>query len=90
MPYDIKQYSQDQAKKIGVIIQPSTLKNYKIDVFNKDREYITSIGHKSFSDFPHYIESHGIEYANKRRNLYHARHRKDDGIRGYLSKMILW
>lgn len=89
MPYDIKQYSQDQAKKIGVIIQPSTLKNYKIDVF-KNGEYITSIGHKSYSDFPHYIESHGMEYALKRQKLYWARHRKDDGERGYLSKTILW
>lgn len=89
MPYEIKQYSFDQAKRLDLHIQPSTLKNFKIDVF-KDGEYITSIGHKSFSDFPHYIESHGMEYALKRRELYWKRHRKDDGIRGYLSKTILW
>jgi len=90
MPYDIKQYSQDQAKKLNVTIKPSSKANYKIDVFNKNREYITSIGDKRYSDFPHYIESHGIEYANKRRALYRARHIKDIGERGKLALMLLW
>lgn len=90
MPYKIKQYSYEQADRLRVNIKPSSKANYKIDVFNKDGEYITSIGDKSYKDFPSYAELNGIEYANKRRSLYHARHKNDNGIRGFYAKNILW
>ena len=90
MPYDITKYSFDQAKRLGVHIQPSTLKNYKIDVFDKDGNYKTSIGDCRYSDFPHYIESHGIDYAKKRQSLYHSRHYHDNSERGILAIKILW
>jgi hypothetical protein len=90
MPYEIKQYSKDQAKKLNVIIKPSTKGNYKIDVYDSKSNYITSIGHKSYKDYPTYIEEKGIEYARKRQKLYQARHSKDSGERGYYAKSILW
>jgi hypothetical protein len=81
MLYKIKQYSYDQASRLDVTIKPSSKANYKIDVFNKsDDKYITSVGDKRYSDFPSYAELNGIEYANKRRALYHARHMRNKRI----------
>lgn len=88
--YQIKQYSYDRAKELGVHIQPSKKGKYKIDVFNADGDFITSIGHNQYSDYPTYIESHGLEYANTRRALYHIRHKKDYKERGFYSLNILW
>lgn len=88
--YSIKKYSYNQAEKLGVKIQPSTKGNFKIDVFDKDGDYITSIGHKNYLDFPSFMEERGEEFAMKRRKLYHLRHGKDKGIRGYYALNILW
>lgn len=90
MAYQIKQYSKDQAKKLNVVVKPSSKGNFKIDVFSQGGEYITSIGDKRYSDFPHYIESNGIEYANERKRLYLLRHKKDTSIRGKMARIILW
>ena len=53
--YPITKYSFDRAKKLGVTIKPSTLKNKKIDIY-KDGKKIASVGgvkiqylHKTFS-----------------------------------------
>ena len=92
--YTIKPYSFSQAKKLKVIIQPSQYKKYKIDVFDKKtKEYITSIGSSSYSDFPSYLETRGREYAENRRRLYKIRHEKDRHIlnsRGYYADQLLW
>lgn len=88
--YSIKKYSYDQAKKLGVVIEPSSTGNYKIDVYDKQGNYICSVGDARFSDYPTYIQSHGLEYANRRKHLYYMRHQKDTGIRGQLAKYLLW
>jgi hypothetical protein len=91
--YEITQYSKDQAKKLGVMIKPSTRKNKKIDVFDKNLEYITSIGDNRYKDFPTYKKEKGEEYANKRREAYKKRHEKDRhtrGTAGYYADKILW
>ena len=91
--YTILQYSYDQAKRLKVKIRPSYIRSYKIDVFDMIDNYITSVGNKNYSDYPHYIKSDGVEYANKRRNLYKLRHKKDRvkiGSRGYFADQILW
>lgn len=90
MRYQIKDYSFDQAGKFNVVINPSTRGNYKIDVYNMNGDYITSVGNKNFSDYPTYILSHGIEYANERRRLYWSRHKNDKGIRGFFALNLLW
>ena len=40
MLYDIKDYSYARAEQIGVIIRPSEKAHKKIDVFDKQGEYI--------------------------------------------------
>ena len=66
--YKILPYSYNQAEKIGVKISQSDNPKYKIKVFYKDK--IFYIGDSYYSDYPNYILSHGLEYANKRRILY--------------------
>ena len=93
--YNIKKYSFDKAKMIGVIIKPSTNKNKKIDVFNKNNKKISSIGDINYKDYPTYIEEKGIDYAIKRRKLYHLRHISDDIkdnrlTNSFWAKYLLW
>ena len=88
--YKIKQYSYDQAKKLGVTIKPSESKNKKIDVF-KDNNFICSIGDSRYNDYPTFLEI-DKDLALEKRRLYHIRHRKDNiiGTRGWYSLKILW
>ena len=88
--YIIKKYSYDQAKKLKVDIRPSNFKNKKIDVF-KDDVFICSIGDIRYLDFPSYLEINK-EMAEKRRMLYHQRHKKDNitNTKGYYALNILW
>jgi len=88
--YNITPYSYKQAKKYDVKIQPSSNKKYKIDVYDMDDTFLSSIGAVGYSDYPSYIESHGIDYANERRRLYYIRHKNDDKLKGMLAKVILW
>lgn len=93
MNYNITQYSFKQAEQLGVFLTPSSIKNYKIDVLDKNFTYITSIGSKNYSDYPTYILTHGLEYANRRRALYKLRHNKDRNVlysRGWFADKILW
>jgi hypothetical protein len=88
--YKIKKYSYDQAKKLGVDIRPSHLKNKKIDVY-KDDVYICSIGDSRYNDYPTYLKINK-EMAENRRMLYHQRHKKDniENTKGYYALKILW
>jgi len=89
--YRIKPYSFRQAKKIGVIIRPSTRTGKKIDVY-KNGIKVATIGARGYLDYPTYIEKFGTMYANQRRRLYHIRHRqnKRPGTPGYYAAKILW
>ena len=96
--YTITQYSFDQAKKLGVSIKPSKLKNKKIDIFNKDGKKIASVGGVKkdgsyYKDYPTYTKTEGKEKADKRRRLYKIRHeknRKKVGTNAYYADKILW
>jgi len=88
--YQIKEYTYDKAKIYGVDIKPSIKKNKKIDVFKKNGKYICSIGSIKNSDYPTYIETHGKEYADKRKKLYLKRHENDFDIAGFYAKVLLW
>ena len=91
MPYKIKQYSYDKAKKLGVEIKPSTNANKKIDVF-KNGEKIASIGALGYSDYPTYLEQNK-SIAKEKRIAYKARHQGDrliKGSNGYYADQILW
>ena len=88
--YIIKKYSFDEAKKLGVEIKPSKIKNKKIDVFKGD-VFICSIGDSRYKDYPTYLEINK-EMADKRTMLYHQRHKKEniEGTKGYYALKILW
>jgi hypothetical protein len=91
--YEIKKYSYNQAKKLGVSIKPSTNPKKKIDVF-KDDVYLFSIGDINYRDrdYPTYLETQGEEFANKRRRIYHLRHKRDNvpNTKGWYALQILW
>lgn len=90
--YEITSYSQQQAKRLGVIIKPSTNKKKKIDVY-KDGKKIASIGAIGYGDFGVFLKTEGKEYAEKRREAYKKRHEKNrhiKGTNGYYADQILW
>ena len=90
--YQITNYTREQAKKLNVSVKISKMKDKKIDVIKNDI-VIASVGAIGYSDYPTYIKSHGIEYANKRRKLYKIRHDNDRKIKnsnGYWADKLLW
>ena len=96
MPYNITDYTFNQAKKLGVEIKPSTNKKKKIDVFKKG-EKVASIGGATkngfYKDYTTYLETDGKAVADKRRKLYKTRHEKDRkivGSAGYYADRLLW
>jgi hypothetical protein len=101
MSYSITNYSRRQAKRLGVIIKPSTRKGKKIDVFKKVKgkdgkmvlKKLHSIGALGYGDFPTFTKTKGKEFADKKRKAYKARHAKDrkvKGSAGYYADQILW
>lgn len=92
MSYQIKPRQRANAKKLGVIIKPSTNKNKKIDVYANSKK-IASIGAIAYSDYATYIKTDGKEFADKRKTLYKGRHektRKKIGSNSYFADQILW
>ena len=90
--YAITDYSERQAKKLGVEIRTSSNPKKKIDVF-KDRKKIASIGASGYGDFPTWTKSKGLPFANEKRRLYRLRHRGEEkviGSNGYYAWYILW
>lgn len=78
--------ARDRAKKLGVTIKPSTMKNKKLDVYDKSGKKLASIGDIRYSDY--------LQHADdKRRQSYKARHsanRNIKGTAGYYADKILW
>jgi hypothetical protein len=92
MSYKIKQYSYDQAAKLGVTIKPSTKKGKKIDVFKGD-DKVASIGALGMKDFPTYTQEKGLDFAQNRRRLYRLRHKDElnaTNTPGFYASRILW
>lgn len=90
--YLITNYTRKQAKNLGVVVRQSSIKGKKIDVL-KNKIVIASVGATGYSDYPSYIRTHGLEYANKRRKLYKIRHNNDRKIvnsNGYWADQLLW
>lgn len=93
MAYTITKYTRDKAKKLGVVVKPSSVKGKKIDVFNKKDEKLASIGALGMGDYPTFMREKGKDYANVRRRLYKDRHEKDRhkrGTAGYYADQLLW
>jgi len=93
MAYRITSYTKARAKKLGVTIKPSTVKGKKIDVFNKKGEKLASVGALGYGDYPTFVKTKGLDYANSRRHMYKIRHEKDRhkrGSAGYFADQLLW
>jgi len=101
--YKITNYTYKQAKRLGVVVKPSTDKTKKIDVYrtsktgadvkNKTWKKIASVGANGMNDFPTYIQKRGLAFAKTRRRLYKMRHDKDrktKWTRGWLADKLLW
>jgi len=91
--YHLRPYHKLKARQLGVVIRPSPKAPYKIDVFDKELNYITSIGDRKYSDFITYAEQEGFEIAERKQALYRKRHKVDaqvEGSRGFYSSRILW
>ena len=96
--YKITKYTLKKAKKLGLVVKPSTNKTKKIDIFkvdkkNKTMKKIASVGAANMNDYPTYINKNGLVYAKTRRRLYRIRHNKDrhvKGSRGWLADKLLW
>lgn len=86
--YQITDYTKDKAKRAGLTVKPSKRKGKKIDVYQHG-DYLASVGASNYSDFPHYIQSHGLKYAQERQRLYHLRHNKDS-LGERLASLLLW
>jgi len=90
--YFITKYTYNQAKKLGVVVKPSTNKTKKIDVFKQGKK-VASVGARGMNDFPTYMRKHGLAFAKTRRRLYKMRHEKDRhayGSPGYYADKLLW
>ena len=57
--YKILPYSYEQSKKLKLQIHPSDNPKYKIKVYDSDGKFLFYGGYPQYSDYPHYIESHG-------------------------------
>ena len=100
MPYNITAYTYKQAKRLGVIVKPSTDKTKKIDVFklvgkgkNKTLKKVASVGAAGMMDYPSHMQKKGLAFAKTRRRLYKMRHERDRHIkesRGYYADKLLW
>lgn len=92
MPYQITEYTKNQAKKLGVSVKPSTNKKKKLDVF-KNNKKVASVGAVGYGDFPTFKKTKGKEFADKRRKAYKQRHEKNRNIKGsagFYADKLLW
>ena len=90
--YKITEYTFKKAKQMGVEVKPSKYKTKKIDVY-KNGKLIASIGAAGMMDYPSYILERGVEYANKRRELFYKRFGdkvNDMNSDAYWSARLLW
>lgn len=89
--YKITDYSKEQARKLGVIIKPSTNKNKKIDVF-KEGKKVASIGALNYMDYPNYLLINK-ELAEEKRKNYKKRFENTRHIKNtnsFYADKILW
>jgi len=93
MLYDIQPYSFKIAKKLKLQLKSSEDDKHKIDIYDINGRYLTSIGAIGFNDYEIYLKNDGYKKAEERRKLYFKRHLKDlktKYSRGWYSWVILW
>ena len=90
--YQISKESYHIAKKMNLVIKPSSVQNKKIDVY-KNGVKLASIGDSRYMDYHLYKNKNGLDYANQRKKLYIIRHKKDISkidSAGYFAYKLLW
>ena len=104
--YEITKYTFDRLEQLNkklngnITIEPSSNKKKKIDIFINDKK-TNSIGAIKdngvpYLDYPNYIKIKGLEYADKRRELFYNRHSKEEDIKdgkitnSFFAKWLLW
>ena len=92
--YKIQPYTLERAKELGLKVQPSSKKKYKIEVYDGTTgDFLFYGGDSNYSDYPNYIVSHGKSFADERRKLYYKRHNKEIrnvGSKGSIIAFLLW
>ena len=91
MSYKILKQQTAAAKKLGVIIKPSTVKGKKIAVFKKG-EKVADIGALGYGDYWTYYSADPY-LAREKRKAYQARHNGEQnkiGSPGFYAWYILW
>ena len=86
MPQTNLAEARRRAKSLGVIVKPSTKKYKKLDVYDKDGEFLVSIGDIRYEDFL-------IHKDPERRRRYKQRHEKyrhTPGTASFYADKILW
>ena len=90
--YVITKYSFDKAKELNLTIKVSKNSLKKLDVY-RDNICIGSIGDIMYNDYPHYCIIYNKEYADKRKLLYHNRHKQNADVKyskQWLALNLLW
>jgi hypothetical protein len=93
MSYHIDDRAYDVARSLGLHICVATNPKYKIEIYDEDGIYMTSVGARGYKDYWQYLREDGNVIANKRRSAYKKRHHKEmekTHSRGWLVGKILW
>jgi len=98
MPYNISDATKKIAKQIGVEIFPADKEDKKLEVYDaKTGIFLFYVGDSRYYDYHMYLEDEkkGIVpkgTADKRRELYLIRHKKDIEIsrKSYIGSKLLW
>jgi len=91
--YKILPYTLAQARRLNVKVKPSSRQGKKLDVYDRQGNYITSVGAKGYLDYPTYKKLFGKQVADQRRRLYKIRHQADRSVRrspGWYADKLLW
>lgn len=86
--YEIKPYTMERARAVGLEVRPSSKRGKKLDVYS-DGQYVDSVGATGYKDYPTYLATEGKEVAEERRRLYHLRHTKNT-LGELLALWLLW
>ena len=95
MTYVITNHTKARAKQLNVKVKPSSKRHKKLDVIKNDK-IVASIGDTRYPDYGTYLDmesNNQIEKgtANKRRQMYKARHGKyPKNSPGYFADQLLW
>ena len=90
--YKITKYTYEKARELGLTVKVSKFALKKLDVY-KDNVYLSSIGDSKYNDYSRYLEIYGPIFADRRRELYHNRHKKNSDVKyskQWLALNLLW